>query len=374
MGGNRGGRGAWSREADRKWQLWSGAYSPPWHKQQQQDRQAFPTYSGVVADKDVNKPALTGTSRGQGDGYLTQDLQSAVNLTRKAENRVHKLHTAYTTAQEQWVLFEQKSKANFLKEKKRFLADLTRIEKEAWEAEEHQAQCRLAVRNLVLGVGMPSVKVMPIDKAEETVETLFASWVSEDDDAGIMQRALGSAPSTSAITPPRSSLRVPMTPAAPAGQLSGAQVTSDPYLAAGKPPNVTPTSVAQGGPSDLVEPPGFSPQAPKHPGQRDKDAPRVPTGDAPPRENIKDATKVRATTPRQHVTLEAKLQARRQQEMERTQALRPFGVGNVPTFTLFGQDAPSVEQTGMAKLAKATFEDDDPDNDAIMPPGFGDLE
>ena len=94
MGGNRGGRGAWSREADRKWQLWSGAYSPPWYKQQQQDRQAFPTYSGVVADKDVNKPAFTGTSRGQGDGYLTQDLQSAVNLTRKAENRVHKLHTA----------------------------------------------------------------------------------------------------------------------------------------------------------------------------------------------------------------------------------------------------------------------------------------
>ena len=148
----------------------------------------------------------------------------------------------------------------------------------------------------------------------------------------------------------------------------------DSLPAAGKPPDVTPTSVAQSGPPDLVEPPGLSPQAPKHPGQRDKDAARVPTRDAPPRENIKDATKARAITPRQHVTLEAKLQARRQKEMERTQALRHFGVGSVPTFALLGQDVPSVEQTGMAKLAKATFEDDDPDNDAVMQAGFGDLE
>ena len=134
---------------------------------------------------------------------------------------------------------------------------------------------------------------------------------------------------------------------------------SDSYLAAGRMPSVTPTSVAHGGPSDFVDPPGLSPQAPKHPGQRDKDAPRVPTSDAPLRENIKEATKNKATTPRQHVTLEAKLQARRQKEMEKTQALRPFGVGSVPTLS---RALPSIEQTGLANLAKATLEDDDPDN------------
>ena len=84
MGGHRGGRGT-SREDDRKWQLWSGAYSPPWHKQQQ-ERLTFPTYSGVAADKDVSKPMTPGPSRGQSDGYQTQDLQSAVNMTRKAED------------------------------------------------------------------------------------------------------------------------------------------------------------------------------------------------------------------------------------------------------------------------------------------------
>eukprot|EP00439_Symbiodinium_sp_Y106_P067589 s1597_g11.t1 len=343
MGGHRGGRGTWSREDDRKWQLWSGAYSPPWHKQQQ-EQQTFPTYSGVVVDKDASKPAATGPGRGQSDGYLTQDLQSAVNMTRKAEARVHKLHTAYATAQEQWVLFEQKSKANFLKEKKRFLADLTRIEKDAWEAEEHQTQCRLAVRNLVLGVGLPSVKVSAVEKAEESVESLFASWVSEDDDAGVMQRAMGSAPGTPAITPQRPSSRVPMTLVTHAGQPVYQRC---------------PTPTLQLDACRALLLPVSLTAAPKHPGQRDKDAPRVPTSDAPLRENIKEATKNKATTPRQHVTLEAKLQARRQKEMEKTQALRPFGVGSVPTLS---RALPSIEQTGLANLAKATLEDDDPDN------------
>ena len=162
-----------------------------------------------------------------------------------------------------------------------------------------------------------------------------------------------------------------MTPVAHAGTPGHLTAVSDPYLATGRVPDVTPTSVAQGGPTDFAEPPGLSPQAPKHPGQRDKEVLRVPTSEAPPRESIKEATKTKVSTPRQHVTLESKLQARRQKEMEKTQALRPFGVGNVPATS---RTSPPPMQPGLAHLATATLEDDDPDNDTSMHASFGDLE
>ena len=156
MGGNRGGRGTWSREADRKWQLWSGAFAAlaqaaaaarstglphaQWCGGRQRCEQTCPVRDEPGAERWLldAEPPVGGQFDPKGGEQSSQVA--------------HCLHYRAGAVG----LVRAEVQGNFLKEKKRFLADLTRIEKEAWEAEEHQTQCRLAVRNLVLGVGVPS--------------------------------------------------------------------------------------------------------------------------------------------------------------------------------------------------------------------------
>eukprot|EP00439_Symbiodinium_sp_Y106_P024818 s2333_g3.t1 len=315
---------------ERDYRLWRGAYSPhaPWKGQQQPKKPVFPTYDGIDLTKEENKTGQSGTVRSNTSGYLTQDLQSAVNATRKAEVKVQKLHSSYTTTQEQWIQYEKWAKESFVREKRRFRANLERIEREALEAEDHQHQCRLRVREIVMGTGTGSSGVRSLPREEPDVEQLFQSWVDEEDDDGVMRRALGTAATGLATkTPQRVRTNVPMSP--PQTVPNSDRAAEDPYLAMGN-PDVTPNSVGTGGPLGTAGPPGLSPQVPCHPGQRDRDLLRVPTHEAPPRTGIKDASKRRAVTPRQHVSLEEKLQERRQRELAKGSAMRPFRTGQVP--------------------------------------------
>ena len=319
-----------AKDQERDYRLWRGAYSPhaPWKAQQQPKKPVFPTYDGIDLTKEENKPGQSGAARGNTSGYLTQDLQSAVNATRKAEAKVQKLHSSYTTTQEQWIQYEKWAKESFVREKRRFRANLERIEEEAVEAEDHQHQCRLKVREIVMGTGTGSSGVRSLPREEPDVEQLFQSWVDEEDDDGVMRRALGAAATGLATeTPQRVRTNVPMSP--PQTMPSSGRAADDPYLAMGN-PDVTPNSVGTGGPLGPAGPPGLSPQVPCHPGQRDRDLLRVPTHEAPPRTGIKDASKRRAVTPRQHVSLEEKLQERRQRELAKGNAMRPFRTGQAP--------------------------------------------
>ena len=179
-----------------------------------------------------------------------------------------------------------------------------------------------------MGTGTGSSGVRSLPREEPDVEQLFQSWVDEEDDDGVMRRALGTAATGLATkTPQRVRTNVPMSP--PQTVPNSDRAAEDPYLAMGN-PDVTPNSVGTGGPLGTAGPPGLSPQVPCHPGQRDRDLLRVPTHEAPPRTGIKDASKRRAVTPRQHVSLEEKLQERRQRELAKGSAMRPFRTGQVP--------------------------------------------
>ena len=149
-------------------------------------------------------------------GHLATDMQTALNVARKAETRVSKLHEAYEKAQEQWVAHEQLAKLNFQKERRRYMRDLERIEKEALEAEDQQEQTRATVRQIALREAQAHQG--PVLKAATTadpqVAALFKSWAGEDGAAlaGVLPRAF-QAKSDAPTTPARTTAAPPRTPA-----------------------------------------------------------------------------------------------------------------------------------------------------------------
>ena len=107
-----------------------------WEGSQKDKQHFFPTYSRVPANAPV--PSVTGAIRQvalQDTGHLATDMQSALDNTRKTEARVPRRHGAYSTAQEQWALFETQAKANFQTEWRRL-----RIEQEALAGPQNRIQ------------------------------------------------------------------------------------------------------------------------------------------------------------------------------------------------------------------------------------------
>ena len=336
------------------WQLWRGANSPsvaPWKERPTAPKNppkkyVFPTYNGAPANAPFSNPAVIPKPISvQETGHLVTDMQSTLNFARKTEARVARLHTAYSQAQEQWEAFETKAKANFQTERRRFHTDLERIEHEAVEAERQQACARELVR---------AIAIREAQGAPGLVGARFAGWADEDTRTmdGVLQRALG------AVIPPSTPQRVtgvpPMTPARtapePAPSPAPTSAPTDPYIAASmtSPVGVPATEDRAAGPPLVAQSPG---QAPKHPGQRDREQARVATSVAAPRANIKDATK-KSPAKHAHVTLEEKLQSRRE-SLTQGKALKPFGGA--------GSQPPREPPPG-SNLATAEIQDDDLDD------------
>ena len=349
------------------WRVWPGAYSPssaPWKRGQPPSQDLFPTYS-EVAPEVVEQMSHQGTQRSADTGNLVTDMQTALNSARKAETRVIKLYKACEKAQEQWAAYEQMAKFNFQRERRRFANDLEKIEKDALEAEDQQEHTRAIVRQIALREAAAAGKGLPVKGSHPTdpqVSALFSSWAEEDGAAltGVFQRAFQGqtgAPTTPArmpAVPPRTP--APSRPAMPDSPKT--EVVRDPYMTTTPvpaPPAVSASPTTESAATG-AHPPGLSPgQVPKHPGQRDMEAARVRTSEAPPRANIKAATKAKAGTSTSHVSLHDKLQ-------EKRAALRAFGVATIPaverahTVPGFGPPDPGPQ---------TTIIDDDPDVDAF---------
>ena len=349
------------------WRVWPGAYSPtpaPWKRGPQPSQDLFPTYS-EVAPGVVEQLNQQGIQHSAETGNLVTDMQTALNSARKAETRVIKLHKAYEKAQEQWAAYEQMAKINFQRERRRFANDLEKIEKDALDAEDQQEHTRAIVRQIALREAAAAGKGLPVRSNNPTdpqVAALFSSWAEEDGAAltGVFQRAFQGQTDVP-TTPVRVHAAPPRTPAPSRSAVPESPKTEavrDPYMTTTPvpaPPAVsaspTPEPTAASAP-----PPGLSPgQVPKHPGQRDMEATRVRTSEAPPRANIKAATKGTAGASTSHVTLRDKLQ-------EKRAALRAFGVATVPAV----ERAHAMPGSGPPDPGPQTaIIDDDPDVDAF---------
>ena len=95
-----------------------------------------------------------------------KEIQKAVNMARKAEQRVSKLQTDLQVGQTQWRNYEKSLKEAFLKERTKFQGDQNRLRQELAEALAAQAQTRSALRTAAVGQLQEAGAASPQDVTE----------------------------------------------------------------------------------------------------------------------------------------------------------------------------------------------------------------
>ncbi|CAE7343295.1 unnamed protein product [Symbiodinium sp. CCMP2592] len=211
--GKRGDNGGWRNEhgKERSWSIWPGARSPqyPWRSKEErkgnQRGDAIPGYSSKEVSRGAvpppHAPALP--SEPKAPVGMVPMVQQALNLARKAEGKVAKLHADRDKREQQMKAWEADMKAAWLREKRLFATDMERINKEIATAVSAQDSAREHLQMVFMasmsGTEMPST-TMEVDGKEE--EAQWEAARSEWD--GVLQRALGTPARRSAppMTPP----------------------------------------------------------------------------------------------------------------------------------------------------------------------------
>ncbi|CAE7697032.1 psaC [Symbiodinium sp. CCMP2592] len=198
------GRGKYNQQPwvkdESYYRVWPGAYSPPSHRSrpswQANQGPVFPSYNTIDLTQDATGAAgADGADARPPDAAnagLVPTLQTALNQTRKAEQKVNKLKKAKQTGAAKWKQYEASLKATFARERGRFAKDQERMAKEIVEAEAAQEEARGALRQVFMQEqGQPQDVAM----AElPSVDQVFASWETEDqsDYGAVLRRAMDS--------------------------------------------------------------------------------------------------------------------------------------------------------------------------------------
>ncbi|CAE7033195.1 unnamed protein product [Symbiodinium sp. CCMP2456] len=331
------------------WQLWRGSWGSPSQRPQQDAGKArFPRYDAAVPANAASgnvAPAQPAAAKGP-----LQTFQTALNVARKAEQKVIKIQAAQDTLKQQWVTFEKNLQKTFLEEKARHVNDLARLASDLGDAMGCQEQARAALVQLVATGQTPGMQEEAA--MDQTWAQLTATWEQEAQAgmSGVLQRAMQAAPA--------------MITATTVGATPSPRAMEDPYAALGgateSPSNLAHVMQRHAMPSEVspaARPPGL------HPGQRDNSRPRVPTADAPPRSSIKDATKQAPAPDATGIPLAAKLDAARAAEMQRLRsAAEPFGGRRLQ----MQHEGPPMSGTSGALGSQdraAGIVDDDPDGE-----------
>ncbi|CAE6942946.1 unnamed protein product [Symbiodinium sp. KB8] len=251
----------------------------------------------------------------QASGFV-HDLQELLNIARKAEQKTLRLQKFKAKASEQWQMYQQSLKDAWLKEHARFLRDAERRDRELQEAAHDQQRAFQAVRQAWMQSGGAANTAME-SSLDDQWEKMKQGWEREDGVQlqSILQRA---------VAPP-----LPAEAPNPMKQLRPEFVQCLSSFGAGSPwevpaatttMNAAPGLSGQTGPGQFghpacfgVPPPGAAaegadPTHTAHAGTR--------TGEAPPRLDIKKATKVTvATDPLLGPGLADKLDQKREQAL-----------------------------------------------------------
>ncbi|CAE7249059.1 unnamed protein product [Symbiodinium sp. CCMP2592] len=162
-----GKRGAWqdkqdqwpahkeSKEAKQKWRVWHGSYSSASPKDGSRSRYDYTQ----LTDQDYKGWYKQAEDPGETEGSeLLRAIQKKVSAARKADGRVRKLQEDRAWKEKQWKAFEKKSVQDFLAERKRFHADMDRIDEEIKAAMASGKEASGSVQTLA-NEGLPPVAV-----------------------------------------------------------------------------------------------------------------------------------------------------------------------------------------------------------------------
>ena len=147
----------------RSWQLWSGARKPPKGKGKQKNPSdaQFPAYdadrkqagrNGWDRDKDYAAPSSEPAG-------LTQLLQTSLNGTRKAEQRVISLTEALANREKLWLQYEKDLKAAYQREFARFTKDIEKLKDDLQKAKAAQAGARADLLRTFQGHQEPAAAI-----------------------------------------------------------------------------------------------------------------------------------------------------------------------------------------------------------------------
>ena len=226
--GGKFGQQPW-QQGDRGYRVWPGAYSPqqpaakdkrPWRSEHHRAAPAFPSYASVTIPTD--KPTAAGTAPDRVGGRTsstTPAIQAALNQTRKAENRVTRLHDALAESGKLWEEHQTQMKEAFRVERLRFAKDKDKLAKAIQEAEEAQEVARQNLRDVFAGSqGIAETGDVAMEGPD--ADQVFSDWLREEagDDDAMIRRALAPA----MPTPSRPTRTMSRTPAQGISQATAA--------------------------------------------------------------------------------------------------------------------------------------------------------
>ena len=209
------------------WSYWRGAVSPgnkgnkgrgkaPWqdkqdYRQSQPKKGTFPHYDALPKSERQNIVEIASSSNA--GGYVSE-LQKAVNVARKAEQRVKRLAGEKRDRVQQWRDYEAELKRCYSSEKQRFRSALQKLERDETEAVAEQAAARENLRKVAVGqTAEPEDTHMEIldQEFEMLTESAGMEPVQEEDTDAVIRRAMEATQAPAAIKlPPTAAVSTPL--------------------------------------------------------------------------------------------------------------------------------------------------------------------
>ncbi|OLP79879.1 hypothetical protein AK812_SmicGene39783 [Symbiodinium microadriaticum] len=275
--------------AGAKWQYWRGVDSPraPWRRERDPKEPTFPTFMQMTS-KDTRDWGETPCSSWEEPTEL-QSQQKVLTIAKKQEGRVRRLESEREALKAQYLQYQEKLRASYLREKLRYQKAMDRNAQDLKEAEQNLVQARQMIYQVVVhGAGEEAKSHKAEDHCTEEWTKMTDAWdrSMESDFNGVVRRAMEYA----RTTPPHPG-RAPRSP--PPG-LETPDVSLDRTRAKdkNKSEETEPTEAPHFGERHLDNPIPNAPApktSPRHPGQREPGV-RTPTHQAAPRPGIKPAS------------------------------------------------------------------------------------
>ncbi|CAE7572527.1 hypothetical protein AK812_SmicGene21545 [Symbiodinium microadriaticum] len=383
----------------RPWHIWPGSWSAS------PKGRAVPKlrYDQMQLPASLSKDTRgSGEEPASGNSDMMREIQRMVTMARRADGKVRRLQDAKAKREAQWVLFEKKSKADFLEQKRLFEAEIKRITDEIEEATKQGVNASVEAQDLAANGLKPKEPPAEMEDSDPWSRLLQEDVAQEHGFLGETLRAARQASSAAPSGPSDGRMAHP----ADAARLLAATLAALPpgtdLSQLGLPPTAPPVSQFPGhsgplagfgtfgmsapqvgtatpGPQQPVyqglqpvpqqgPPPGFAPdvsQTPAPPGDKASTIPSIAADAKDYSRGVKDATKKpsnkgTAGVPEQEPLLE-KLRAKREKELKSMpSALKPFGVGTAPTeMNAANPNGPPPGTSVREQAASLEYDDED---------------
>ena len=151
-----------------------------------------------VPANQLREQRQTGEESTSGKTDMMKEIQRMVSAARRADGKVRRLHEAKAKREAQWVLFEKKSRADFLEQKRLYENDVRRILDEIEEATQQGVIASAEAQDLAAHGFRPKPQAMSVEEPDAW-DSLIHDEANQEQ--GFLGEALRAARQASAATP-----------------------------------------------------------------------------------------------------------------------------------------------------------------------------